>query len=125
MSFIALKHLHVTFVAISVVLFMLRFFWRSIGAKIAQQKWVKIVPHIIDTALLLTIVGMLIHWRMWPWETAWLLNKVIGLVGYILFGLVAMKATHSWLRYVGFVGALSWIMFLLHIAFSKQAIIIL
>lgn len=123
MSFIALKHMHVTLVAISVVLFMLRFFWVTIGAGIARQKWVKIVPHIIDTALLLSIVGMLIHWQMWPWETPWLINKVIGLVGYILFGLVAMKATASWLRYVGFVGALSWIMFLMHIAFSKQALI--
>jgi len=123
MSFIALKHLHVTLVAVSVLLFVLRFFWVSIGASIASKKWVKIVPHIIDTALLLTIVGMLIHWQMWPWETPWLINKVIGLVGYILFGLIAMKATVSWLRYVGFVGALSWIMFLLHIAFSKQALI--
>ncbi|MGQ4276204.1 SirB2 family protein [Pseudidiomarina sp. E22-M8] len=121
--FEALKHLHVTFVVLSVVLFVLRFFWRSIDAKVAQQKWVKIVPHIIDTLLLLTIVGMLLHWQQWPWQTAWLGNKLLGLFGYIGFALVAMKATTPALRYGGFIVALGWIGFLFHVAFSKQALI--
>ncbi|WP_417683065.1 SirB2 family protein [Pseudidiomarina aquimaris] len=121
--YIALKHLHVTFVAISVLLFVLRFFWRSIDAKVAQQKWVKIVPHVIDTFLLLTIVGLLLHWGQWPWETPWLLNKLLGLVGYIAFGLVAMKAQTATFRFGGFIIALGWIGFLFHVAFSKQALI--
>ena len=121
--YIALKHLHVTFVAISVLLFVLRFFWRSIDAKVAQQKWVKIVPHVIDTFLLLTIVGLLLHWGQWPWETPWLLNKLLGLVGYIAFGLVAMKAQTAAFRFCGFIIALGWIGFLFHVAFSKQALI--
>ncbi|WP_258807120.1 MULTISPECIES: SirB2 family protein [Pseudidiomarina] len=121
--YIALKHLHVTFVAISVLLFVLRFFWRSIDAKVAQQKWVKVVPHVIDTFLLLTIVGMLLHWGQWPWETSWLGNKLLGLVGYIAFGLVAMKAQTTALRFGGFIVALGWIGFLFHVAFSKQALI--
>ncbi|RUO59563.1 invasion protein [Pseudidiomarina insulisalsae] len=123
MPYIALKHLHVTFVVLSVLLFVLRFFWRSIDARVARQKWVKIVPHVIDTFLLLTIVGMLLHWQQWPWETPWLLNKTFGLVAYILFGLLAMKAQVAALRYAGFVGALASIAFLLHVAFSKQALI--
>ena len=109
MPFIAFKHLHVSIVALSVLLFVLRFIWRSIDAPIAKQKWVKIVPHIIDTCLLLTIVGMLVHWQQWPWETPWLLNKLVGLIGYILFGLVAMKAQRGWLRYGAFVVAMGWI----------------
>lgn len=121
--YMALKHLHVTFVAISVLLFVLRFFWRSIDAKVAQQKWVKIVPHVIDTFLLLTIVGLLLHWGQWPWETPWLSNKLLGLFGYIAFGLVAMKAQTAVFRFGGFIIALGWIGFLFHVAFSKQALI--
>ncbi|WP_301719969.1 SirB2 family protein [Pseudidiomarina terrestris] len=121
--FEALKHLHVTFVVLSVLLFVLRFFWRCIDARVAQQKWVKIVPHVIDTLLLLTIIGMLLHWQQWPWQTAWLANKTLGLFGYIVFGLVAMKATTPTFRYGGFIIALGWIGFLFHVAFSKQALI--
>lgn len=121
--YIALKHLHVTFVVISVLLFVLRFFWRSIDAKVAQQKWVKVVPHIIDTFLLLTIIGLLLHLGQWPWETSWLGNKLLGLFGYIAFGLVAMKAQSAALRFGGFIVALGWIGFLFHVAFSKQALI--
>ncbi|WP_417656013.1 SirB2 family protein [Pseudidiomarina aestuarii] len=123
MPYEALKHLHVTIVAVSVLLFVVRFFWRATGSSMAAKKWVKIVPHIIDTLLLLSIVGLLLHWQQWPWETPWLTNKLIGLVGYIVFGIIAMKATVAWIRYVGFVGALAWIMFLVHVAFSKTALI--
>ncbi|WP_411358733.1 SirB2 family protein [Pseudidiomarina salilacus] len=123
MPYEALKHLHVTFVAVSVLLFVLRFFWHTMDAAMSKQKWVKIVPHIIDTFLLLTIVALLLEWQQWPWETAWLGNKLLGLFGYIAFGLVAMKAKTKAMAYVGFVVALGWIAFLLHIAFSKQALI--
>ncbi|MBY6063397.1 invasion protein [Pseudidiomarina sediminum] len=123
MPFIAFKHLHVSIVALSVLLFVLRFIWRSMDASVAKQKWVKIVPHIIDTLLLLTIVGMLVHWQQWPWETPWLLNKLVGLVGYIVFGLIAMKAQRAWLRYGAFVVAMGWIAMLLHVAYSKQALL--
>ncbi|MDX1524786.1 MAG: SirB2 family protein [Pseudidiomarina maritima] len=119
MSYMALKHMHVTFVALSVLLFVLRFFWVSIDAKVAQQKWIKIVPHVIDTLLLLSIVGLMIYR---PWD-AFATNKLIGLVGYILAGLVAMKATTTLVRTLGFAVALGWIAFLLHVAISKQALI--
>lgn len=123
LSYTALKHMHVMFVVLSVSLFVLRFFWVSCGSAIASKKWVKIVPHIIDTFLLLTIIGLLLQLGQWPWDTAWLANKLLGLLGYIAFGLMAMKAPSFRLRMVGFIIALGWIGFLFHVAFSKQALI--
>jgi uncharacterized membrane protein SirB2 len=119
MSYIAWKHMHVTFVSLSVILFALRFLWLSLGTKVAQQKWVKIVPHIIDTLLIISIIGLM-SYR--PWD-AFASNKLLGLVVYILAGVVAMKASKLWLRNAGFVVALGAIGFLLHVAFSKQALI--
>jgi len=123
MPYEALKHLHVTFVTASVLLFVLRFFWHTMDAAIGKQKWVKIVPHIIDTLLLLSIVALLLEWQQWPWETAWLSNKLLGLIGYIAFGFVAMKAKTKAMAYGGFIIALGWIGFLFHVAYSKQALV--
>ncbi len=119
MSYLAWKHMHVTFVALSVVLFALRFLWVSLDAKIVRQKWVKIVPHVIDTLLLVTIIGLMSHR---PWD-AFASNKVLGLVVYIAAGIVAMKAAKAWQRTLGFLVALGAIGFLFHVAFSKQALI--
>ncbi|RUO79617.1 SirB2 family protein [Pseudidiomarina taiwanensis] len=123
MPYEAYKHLHVTLVGLSVILFVIRFAWHAIGSSWAQKKWVKVVPHIIDTLLLLSIVGLLVQLGQWPWTTAWLANKTVGLLGYIGFGIVAMKATTTQGRAIGFAGAMLFILALLHVAYSKQALI--
>ena len=51
MPYLALKHLHITFVTLSVSLFLLRGFWMWTQSPKLQQRWVKIAPHIIDTLL--------------------------------------------------------------------------
>ena len=117
--YIALKHLHVTFVAISVLLFVLRFVWRERQMAVAQQKWVKIVPHIVDTLLLLTIVGMLWHWQAWPWSSMWLMGKTVGLLGYIGLGVLTMKAKQPKVRWSAFVLTLVWLAGLAHFAIAK------
>jgi uncharacterized membrane protein SirB2 len=117
MSYLALKHIHVTLVVISVLFFILRFFWRSIDAQVAKQKWVKIAPHIIDTLLLVSIVALL--WQGLMLGSAWYMQKTIGLIGYIVFGIIAMRASTPVWRYTAFFVALGWIMVLLHVAYTK------
>lgn len=117
MSYLALKHIHVTLVVISVLFFILRFFWRSMDAQISKQKWVKIAPHIIDTLLLVSIVALV--WQGLMLGSAWYMNKTVGLIGYIVFGIIAMRAHTPVWRYTGFFVALGWIMLLLHVAYAK------
>ncbi|OIM99851.1 invasion protein [Idiomarina sp. MD25a] len=121
--YIAFKHLHVLFVVISVALFMLRFFWVLKSPQQLQKKWVKIVPHINDTFLLLSAIAMIIIVGGAPISGEWLSNKVIGLVGYIVFGLIAFKSANAGMRWVGFLGAVAWLLFLFHVAYSKMPIL--
>ena len=44
MPYIALKHLHVTFVALSGLLFLVRGIWMLRASPRLQQRWVRIVP---------------------------------------------------------------------------------
>jgi len=117
------KHLHLTFIAISVVLFVLRFIWRLRDSDLLQRKWVKVVPHVNDTLLLLSALGLMTVLSQYPLQTPWLTDKLIGLFGYILGGLIALKATQRKVQWLGFVVAIGWLLFLFHVALSKQAII--
>ena len=106
MSYLALKHIHVSLVVISVLFFIVRFFWHSTNAAMARQKWVKIVPHIIDTLLIVSIVGLV--WHSLVLAPGWYMNKTLGLIGYIVFAVIAMRAQTPLWRYGAFVVALGW-----------------
>lgn len=86
-----IKHLHVTFVAISISFFCIRAYWSITGAAMLQNLWVKVVPHIIDSALLFFGLMLVV---MVPWslgDNPWLVAKLVGLVFYIGFGTIAIK----------------------------------
>ncbi|MBB6522472.1 putative membrane protein SirB2 [Pseudoteredinibacter isoporae] len=87
----ALKHLHMTLALISICGFMLRAFWSLRGSDMLQKRWVKISPHIVDTFLLLSAIGLVIVLQLSPHNQPWLLSKVFMLFLYIGFGVVALK----------------------------------
>lgn len=79
---------------ISVILSILGFFARGIG-HIFDKAWVKtkpvkILPHIIDTVLLVSAIVLLV---IGPWSIAegWIQVKIGGLILYIVLGLVAFR----------------------------------
>ena len=120
----AFKHLHVLFVVISVVLFVVRFIWKQRDSGMLQKKWAKIVPHINDTLLLLSAIAMLVISQRAPIADPWVTEKVIGVIGYILFALIAMKGSTKAVSWFGFVIACGWLAALFHVAFSKMPLIL-
>lgn len=91
----ALKHLHISLVSLSIAFFMLRFFWRWTQSSRLQNRWVKIAPHLIDSLLLLSAIGMLkLVWGN-PFALPWLRYKIILLCAYIVLGSVALKRAQS------------------------------
>jgi uncharacterized membrane protein SirB2 len=86
-----LKHSHMLFITISIVLFQLRFALKSFNKPIAKP--LKIIPHINDTLLLITGITMAYQASINPMEHSWLLAKIIALVLYIGLGTVALKSS--------------------------------
>ena len=117
--YLALKHLHITLVATSLGLFVLRGLWMLAGSVRLQQRWVKIAPHIIDTALLAAGVTLtfLAHWN--PVQQPWLAAKLVALVFYIGFGTLAFKAAHPAVRRLAFGAALLCAAYMVKVAISK------
>lgn len=90
-----IKHLHITAATLSVFFFMLRAWWSIREAPALGQRWVRVAPHLIDTALLVLGVLLMVMLSMWPHQHPWLAAKLIALLAYIGLGMVAIKRGSS------------------------------
>jgi uncharacterized membrane protein SirB2 len=91
MSYFALKNVHVACVVLSYTLFFLRGVWMMADSAQLERRWVRIVPHVIDTVLLASAIAMVVVIKQYPFVAPWLTAKVIGLVAYIALGMVALR----------------------------------
>ncbi|QXR37079.1 SirB2 family protein [Alcaligenes aquatilis] len=90
MTYMALKHLHMTAAGLSILFFIIRAFWSVSSSSCLQNRFVRIAPHVIDTVLLvcgLALAGMLGAAANQPW----LITKIVLLVVYIVVGSYAIK----------------------------------
>ena len=90
-SYALLKHLHISCAAASYALFLLRGIWMLRDSAMMRQRWVKIVPHMVDTVLLGSAVALAWAIGQYPFVDGWLTAKVAALLVYIALGFVAMK----------------------------------
>ena len=86
-----LKHLHMTLALVSLLLFLYRWLLAIGGSPRLQQKWLKVLPHVNDTFLLLLGVLLAVTLQMSPGQQPWLMAKLIALVVYIGLGVMALK----------------------------------
>ena len=87
----ALKHLHMAMAGLSILGFLLRGYWAWANPVLLRRKPVKIVPHVVDTLLLLSAIGMLVLYGWNPFAFGWLTAKIVLLVVYIVLGTIAIK----------------------------------
>ena len=121
MTYLALKHIHITFAALSGVLFLVRGIWMLSGSQQLQRRWVKVVPHIVDTLLLVSAIGLVVWSSQYPGEQSWLTAKVVALVGYIALGVIALKRGRTkQVRVAAFAGALACFAYIVAVAVTKS-----
>lgn len=89
--YLTLKHIHMASVATTLVLFIGRGLWMLFSPQHLQRRWVRIVPHIVDTVLLASAIGLTLVLNQYPFADGWLTVKVFALIGYIFFGSMALK----------------------------------
>lgn len=76
---------------ISISLFLLRGFWVFRESPMMSKKWVKILPHVNDTILLITATLLALSIHQYPFVDSWLTAKFTALIVYIIFGMFALK----------------------------------
>ena len=84
-------------------------------------KWVKVLPHVIDTLLLVSAISLTIQIQQYPFVSSWLTVKVVALIMYILFGMLALRRGRTKLqRIFFFVLAMLTFCFMVTVALSHQ-----
>ena len=86
-----IKLIHMSTAFISISLFLLRGFWVFQASSMMNKKWVKILPHVNDTILLITAILLAIGIQQYPFVDSWLTAKFIALLVYIGFSMFALK----------------------------------
>ena len=72
-------------------LFLLRGIWMLRESSLLAQRWVRIVPHVVDTLLLTSALTMVIWSEQYPFVQNWLTAKVLALILYLGLGAIALK----------------------------------
>lgn len=89
--YMALKHSHVGFVYLSLLLFLLRFALAFLKPALNNHKLLNVAPHVISTLLLITAGMLCVQLEQYPFTEGWVTAKLLGLIAYVVLGVVAMK----------------------------------
>ncbi|WP_293266598.1 SirB2 family protein [Neptunomonas sp.] len=117
-----IKHIHLTSVTLSILFFIVRGAGMLFDAQWLQKKLIKVLPHIIDTILLISAIALTFAINQYPFQADWLSAKVVGLILYIVLGTVALKRGKTKaIRISAFVLALLCITYILSVAITHNA----
>ena len=111
---------------ISISLFMLRGFWvfreSAKDKERMTKKWVKILPHVNDTVLLITAIFLTMGIHQYPFTHDWLTAKLVALFFYIGFGMFALKrAKDKKNKVLFFILALLTFSYIVGVAITRSA----
>ena len=111
--YLIIKQIHVTCVMLSGLLFLYRGGLMLATSSRPRQTWLRVMPHLVDTVLLVAGVTLAVLSHQYPGQQPWLTAKLIGLVVYIGLGTVALKRGRTpQVRTIAFVAAVlvfAWI----------------
>ena len=119
--YFAIKTIHQTAALISIAGFLIRGIWMLIESEKLQQRWVRIIPHAVDTVLLGSAITLAIITTQYPIEQSWLTAKVAALLLYIGLGLVAFRFGKTKLvKTTAWVAAILVFSYIMMVAIIKQ-----
>ena len=87
----SIKLIHISCALITIMLFSLRGVWMLADSAMLKYKVVRILPHIVDTCLLISGLTMALTLYTAFYTQSWLMAKLLALVLYIIIGSIALK----------------------------------
>jgi uncharacterized membrane protein SirB2 len=121
MIYLALKNLHVLCVVVSGSGFFVRGLWMLSDSPRLNLHWVQVAPHVVDTLLLGSAIAMAVISAQYPLAQDWLTAKLIGLLAYILCGMMALRRGRSkTTRGIFFAAALLAFAYIVSVAITRS-----
>lgn len=112
------KQVHVGAVLASGGFFLLRGLLMMQESTLLNGKFFRVVPHVIDTVLLLAAIVLLVHLGALP---AWVQVKIVALFVYIFLGVLAFRLARGYgTRVFCFFMAMGVFAFIMSVAITKN-----
>lgn len=122
-TYILLKYVHVSCVALSGGGFVLRGAWMMRASPLLARRWVRITPHVLDTVLLASAIALSLLIGQYPLVDSWLTAKVLGLLAYMALGTIALRRGRTRaVRIAAFWGALLVFAYIVAVAMTKSVL---
>jgi uncharacterized membrane protein SirB2 len=117
-----IKNLHVLLVVLSISGFLLRGVWMLSDSTLLRHRITRTVPHVVDSALLASAIAMAVMISQYPFVSGWITAKVLGLIAYIVLGVIALRLGPTWgVRVAALVGALATYAWIVSVAITKNS----
>jgi uncharacterized membrane protein SirB2 len=114
--------IHVGFAILSIAGFTLRGFWMLRQSPILDTLIIRIAPHVVDTAFLVSGIWLVVLLQLHVTEQNWLIAKLVALILYIVFGAIALRRGRTLqVRTAAFTAALVTYLYIVGVALHKSA----
>ena len=92
------------------------------ASKKLDRKWLINSPRVIDTFLLIVGISLAVKLHINPMEQMWLAEKFLALFAYIFTGHYTLKlARNKPMQILGYLGAMGWVMLIVRLAMTREA----
>lgn len=120
-----IKLVHLSCAGLSILGFITRGILMMLESPMLKTRWMKVVPHVVDTTLLATAIILVVQQGISPVATPWVMAKIIALLIYIGLGVVALRLGSTKLvRISAWLAALLVFSYIVAVAFSKSPLIV-
>lgn len=119
--YIFVKHIHVASAALSLTGFFLRGLLMMRASPLLKARWIKVLPHINDTVLLIAAVSLAMMSGQYPFVFPWVTAKVFGVIVYIILGALALRETNTpTMRIACWIAAMAVFGWIVSVALTRQ-----
>lgn len=103
------KAVHIGCAALSLAGFGVRGVLVLVGSPWGLTRFARVAPHVVDTVLLASAIGLAVFTGQYPFADGWLTAKLLALVLYIVLGSIALRrgTRPPAVRIAAFAGALA------------------
>ncbi len=118
-----LKYVHVTCVVLSISGYLVRGVWMMRESPWLGKRWARIVPHVIDTTLLVSAILFAMQIQQYPLVHGWLTAKVLALLAYIVIGAIGLKYGRTKrIRVTAWLVAIATFLYIVLVALTRQVL---
>jgi uncharacterized membrane protein SirB2 len=119
--YLTLKAIHISLATLSIAGFILRGVWMFRNSPILDRVIVRIAPHVVDTAFLISGIWLIVLLQLRVMQQEWLIAKIVALILYIVFGAIALRRGRTiQVRTAAFVAALTAYLYIMGAALLKS-----